>query len=262
MATMGLILFGFGGLLAVLILQVDFANFLADIKFASNCPAISLNQGTADQVIGSTVLFEGTIDKKKNIYGEDCYIMDTVARGVIVEDSQGERYILTAGHVFRHGKEFYLVKTNRNSHLIYSLNGPALPLFAEDREADFAVVDRQFLGLWESDISYLEIGNSDELKPGATIYYVGFKNNTGEKILKQGEITSVKSSEIEFIASQPFLNGESGAPVLALKDGKFSLVGIFFAKVERSGGETKGVFCPINYIVFALQKELGIDLRK
>ncbi len=252
-----------GWFVTAVVLQVDFPNLMAGIKFASDCPTISLDRETINQTIESTILFEGTVDKKKDIWGEDCYIMGTVARGVIVEDNKGERYILTAGHVFPLGKEFYLVKINRSGHITYSLQGPAVPLLAVDQEVDFAIVDHQFLGLWEPDTSYLEIGNSDELKPGATIYYVGFKNDTGEKILKRGEITSVRSSEVKFISSQPFFNGESGAPVLALKDGKFVVVGVFFAKAELgSTGEERGVFCPINYIVSIVQKELGIDLRK
>lgn len=80
-----------------------------------------------------------------------------------------------------------------------------------------------------------EVGNSDELRVGNYVYVVGNPLNLGINV-REGIVSSLKApsqiSQIDakgenaFMVSNGLVPGDSGTPVIAIRDGKFEMVGL------------------------------------
>ncbi len=191
----------------------------------------TLSSEAIGRAIEATVLIA---DNSKNIIG----------RGWIGKGN----YVLTASHVVSEGisEGFYLLAGK-------DCYGPFMPVFVKQGK-DFAL-----LKIPETvDLTSFEIGNSDNLTPGALIYYIGFQNKIEEKILKKGKAVFMTSSSLEFSSGGNINFGESGAPVLILENGELKVIGILRA---MTSGRDRGVAILINPVVETIQKEEGINLR-
>jgi len=195
----------------------------------------SLSKEAINKAIEATVLISIDDNGAKQIIG----------RGMIV----GEKYVLTANHVVSAipNASYYLLINN-------SYYGPVKPIFAKSG-FDFALLEIPDGQRFPS----LELGNSDNLEPGALIYYIGFQNKIEEKILKKGKLSFITSLSLEFSPSQKILFGESGAPVLMVENGKLKVIGIL---QSTNAGQSIGIAHLINPIVSTILKESGINLSE
>jgi S1-C subfamily serine protease len=111
------------------------------------------------------------------------------------------------------------------------------------------------------------IGNSDELKVGNFLYQIG--DRIGFYVVKEGIVSSTQGPPEKFIKKKWYnaldsfmitngINaGDSGSPVIAIRDGNFELVGLVqgeFTNLKRMGWAIR-----INTICETLKKE-GFDI--
>jgi S1-C subfamily serine protease len=163
--------------------------------------------------------------------------------GVLVFD----RYILTVSHAVSHaslqvemltpmGIQTIDVPADKLSEQTYlNLNGSRIRLEEvvkgkEDDIAIFKVPD----GLQLNSFPY-EIGNSDELQVGHFIYVIGNPMNYGINV-REGIVSSMVAPEAiaailprfenAFMISNGVNPGDSGTPVIAIRDGQYELVGL------------------------------------
>ncbi|MEK7566579.1 MAG: S1C family serine protease [Patescibacteria group bacterium] len=109
-----------------------------------------------------------------------------------------------------------------------------------------------------------EIGDSDDLEIGNMVYVVGNPLNMGVNV-RQGIVSAVEApketegvdgkSKNFFMLSSGVYGGDSGTPVIAVRDGRFELVGI-----------SEGVFGSADQLGFAIRinvvKRIVEDCRK
>ncbi len=158
-----------------------------------------------------------------------------------------DRYILTVSHAVSQdtlqvemltpmGIQRIDVPAEKLSEQTYlNLNGSRISLEQvvkgkEDDIAIFKVPD----GLQLNSFPY-EIGNSDELQVGDFIYVVGNPMNYGINV-REGIVSSMIAPEAiaailprfenAFMISNGVNPGDSGTPVIAIRDGKYELVGL------------------------------------
>ncbi|NIS60920.1 MAG: trypsin-like serine protease [Proteobacteria bacterium] len=163
--------------------------------------------------------------------------------GVLILD----RYILTVSHAVSHDSLQVEMLTPMGIQRVdapaeklsektsLNLNGSRIRLEEvvkgkEDDIAIFKVPD----GFQLNSFPY-EIGNSDELQVGDFIYVVGNPMNYGINV-REGIVSSMVAPEAiaavlprfenAFMISNGVNPGDSGTPVIAIRDGKFELVGL------------------------------------
>ncbi|MFQ5842442.1 MAG: trypsin-like peptidase domain-containing protein [Thermodesulfobacteriota bacterium] len=192
--------------------------------------------------------------------------------GVFVLD----RYILTVSHAVSHdilqvemltpmGIQTIDVPAEKLSEKTYlTLNGSRVRLEGvvkgkEDDIAIFKVPD----GLQLNSFPY-EIGNSDELQVGDFIYVVGNPMNYGINV-REGIVSAMVAPEAiaailprfenAFMISNGVNPGDSGTPVIAIRDGKYELVGLsqgIFTNTQNLSWAIK-----INPIIDKLKEGMG-----
>ena len=121
-----------------------------------------------------------------------------------------------------------------------------------------------------------EIGKSNELKIGHFIYLNG-QPGINSAIARPGFITSLANAILgntileiekngnEFNISQSTDKGDSGSPVMAFKDGRPELVGIYLGWISKSGDNgrnTRSRALKINVAIDEIKEKLGVDLRE
>jgi len=104
------------------------------------------------------------------------------------------------------------------------------------------------------------LGNSDELRVGNFIYVVGNPMNLGINV-REGIVSALRApdevsrigakGENAFMVSNGLLPGDSGTPVIAIRDGRFELVGISQGTISQ--GNRLGWVIRINVIRNSLQ---------
>ena len=117
-----------------------------------------------------------------------------------------------------------------------------------------------------------EVGKSDELKVGHYLYMNG-RPSIPFEVARPGYVTALadmlpnvkgdKKHEIEI--SQPSDSGDSGSPVIAFRDGKPEMVGIYlgwFGQGDDNGKNTRSRALKINTAVDEIKEKLGLDLRE
>ncbi len=155
-------------------------------------------------------------------------------------------------------------KLEEKTYLVSSESRLILKAVLKDPQLDIALfeIPANNLNLGSLDCP---VGNSDELTVGTFLYIIGNPLNSGvntrEGIVSavlglQGTEISTRRSDL-FVISNGVLPGDSGAPVLALRDGVPELVGL----VQGTVGSTRiGWAIKINSIREALSQFLGEDL--
>ncbi len=120
-----------------------------------------------------------------------------------------------------------------------------------------------------------EIGKSDELKIGHFIYING-RPRINSEVARPGYVTSlvraslgdaseVKKDDSEFGISQSTDQGDSSSPIVALRDGRPELVGIYLGWIgtrDDNGENTRSRALKINVVIDEIKAKLGIDLRE
>lgn len=120
-----------------------------------------------------------------------------------------------------------------------------------------------------------EIGKSNELKIGNFIYMNG-QPRINSEVARPGFVASlvsaspdgalgVKKNNNEFGISQSTDQGDSGSPIVAFRDGRPELVGIYLGWVGVMGSNginTRSRALKINVAVDEIKAKLGIDLRE
>lgn len=113
----------------------------------------------------------------------------------------------------------------------------SLKLLYVSHEKDIALYELLVDVPWKSFPD--DIGNSDELKEGNFMYVIG--NPLGDGInIRDGTVNATRwqggkplhpdaKEEYFFVVNAGVMSGDSGAPVLAVRDGKYELVGIVSA---------------------------------
>lgn len=117
------------------------------------------------------------------------------------------------------------------------------------------------------------IGNSDELRVGNFIYING-RPAIPFEVARPGFVTALlvgysadnsKKDLDEFGISQSTNGGDSGSPIVAFRDGKPELVGIYLGWIgedESNGKNTRSRAIKINVAIDEIKEKLGIDLRE
>lgn len=124
-----------------------------------------------------------------------------------------------------------------------------------------------------------EIGKSNQLQIGHFLYING-RPGIHSEVARPGYVTSlinavpdeasggmeVEKDISEFGISQSTDLGDSGSPIIALRDGKPELVGIYLGWTQRADGDNsrniRSRALKINVAVDEIKEKLGIDLRK
>ena len=163
-----------------------------------------------------------------------------VGSGVIL----GGRYVLTVEHVIAHdgvsvvtpfGVLQIPVKKKISEETFFSWNGKRhrlRPVF-RNREEDIALLEIP------SDVrppSFpYQLGDSDDLRVGNFVYVVGNPLSIGVNV-REGIVSAIETPpeassagaipKHAFMVSNGLLPGDSGSPIIAVRDGRFELVGI------------------------------------
>jgi S1-C subfamily serine protease len=184
------------------------------------------------------------------------------------------RHVLTLNHVVtQYGLEYVTpvgvvllpsIKIEEKTYLAFRDQKLMLKDLLRDRELDIALFEIPANGL-NLPLLSCPLGNSDELTVGTFLYVVGNPFNSGVNV-REGIVSSLVGpegiSEISarrdelFMISNGVVPGDSGGPVLALRDGVPELVGI----VQGTLGSTRiGWAIKINPITRQLSKYLDQD---
>lgn len=107
-----------------------------------------------------------------------------------------------------------------------------LPIY-KNREEDIALLEIP-LGVSPPSFPY-RIGDSDDLRVGNFLYVVGNPLSTGVNV-REGIVSALRAParaaeagvkpEHVFMVSNSLMPGDSGSPIIAIRDGRFELVGI------------------------------------
>lgn len=159
--------------------------------------------------------------------------------GVVV----GGRFILTVEHVVTMHKlkiqtpvgvlEPPVKKVKEETYLQWDGEDHLLKVMYRNKDDDIALFG---LPSGVSPPSYpYDVGDSDDLKVGNYVYVVGNPMNLGVNV-REGIVSALQAPEqvanIEakgenaFMVSNGLVPGDSGTPVIAIRDGKFELVGL------------------------------------
>ena len=194
-----------------------------------------------------------------------------VSRGIGVV---ADRHVLTLDHVVTQNTleiatpfgEVHVPskKVREKTYLVFQDRELVLEEVFRDPELDIALFRIPAKGLNLPSLP-CPLGNSDELTVGTFLYVVGNPFNSGIN-MREGIVSSLLGLEgVEkisarrsdlFVISNGVVPGDSGAPVLVLRDGIPELVGI----VQGTLGSTRiGWAIKINPILMALSKHLGSE---
>jgi S1-C subfamily serine protease len=192
--------------------------------------------------------------------------------GVLIFD----RFILTVNHAVSHDSlQVEMVTTvgvqtidvpaeKLSEHTYLNLNGSRIRLeeLTKGKDDDIAIFKLPE-GLHLDSFPY-KIGNSDELQVGNFIYVIGNPMNYGINV-REGIVSSMMAPEAisavlprfenAFMISNGVNPGDSGTPVIAIRDGQYELVGLsqgIFTNAQNLSWAIK-----INPIIEKLKEEMA-----
>jgi S1-C subfamily serine protease len=192
--------------------------------------------------------------------------------GVLIFD----RFILTVNHAVSHDSlQVEMVTTvgvqtidvpaeKLSEHTYLNLNGSRIRLeeLTKGKDDDIAIFKLPD-GLQLDSFPY-KIGNSDELQVGNYIYVIGNPMNYGINV-REGIVSSMMAPEAiaavlprfenAFMISNGVNPGDSGTPVIAIRDGQYELVGLsqgIFTNAQNLSWAIK-----INPIIEKLKEEMA-----
>lgn len=188
------------------------------------------------------------------------------------------KYLLTVEHVVSVEKAsatpykdmaFKVMKMDERTYLEYGGRSYALERMVVDEEKDVALF-RIPEGLKLKSFPY-RIGNSDDLRVGNFVYLIGNPMNFGINV-REGIVSSLKTpkavSLVNSVAQNAFMvsnglnPGDSGAPVIAIRDGNPELVGL--AQGSFTASQRLGWVIGINVVTRLLKEkapEFGMSLK-
>jgi S1-C subfamily serine protease len=204
-----------------------------------------------------------TVTTFKN--GEDIEKYELMGNGTVLPGN----YILTVSHVayvpnytvftpFGPMAMDHYKRMSAETYLI--LNGKKVPLriVYNDPNVDVALLkapDNVELPTFKH-----ELGDSDDLKIGNYVYLFGNPLNQGRNV-REGTVTSLMApqqiSQVDAIAENTFMisngliPGDSGTPVIALRDGRYEIVGL-----------AQGVFTTNNKLGWVIRINVVKELLK
>lgn len=242
-----------------------------DGKYDNNTYLVDPEKYSLNHLKNSTVRLESTTDFEGP--GGKTASNTRTGGGIIIG-----KYILTVAHVVMQEN---LVVTSPFGYIevpakklgdktVALLDGAKIVLTAvylkkEDDLAIFKLPD----GISVSPFPY-EIGNSDDLEIGNAVYLVGNPLGVGINV-RPGMVSATEApketegvdgkSKNFFVLSGGLYKGDSGSPIIAIRDGKFELVGI--AEGVFSGSSQLGFAIRINVVkkVIGDCKECPDDLK-
>ena len=243
---------------------------MLDGKYDNN--PILVNQGLMQiQKIIESVYFLHT-DTEFKLEDGEVITTELDSAGVLILDS----FILTVNHAVSHdslqvemvtpaGVQTIDVPAEKLSeHTYLNLNGSRIRLeeLSKGKEDDIAIFKVPD-GLKLDSFPY-KIGNSDDLQVGHFIYVIGNPMNYGINV-REGIVSSMMAPEAisavlprfenAFMISNGVNPGDSGTPVIAIRDGQYELVGLsqgIFTNAQNLSWAIK-----INPIIQKLKEEMA-----
>ena len=195
------------------------------------------------------------------------------------------QYVLMASHVsdadmisqhtvrFPFGEKTYKFKILKYNIKLLTADGsnPSLKELYRNKEHDFGL----FLAPSSKTQNFpFKIGKSDELMIGNYIYMNG-RPNIRLEIARPGFVSALETAFLDGAQAKKFHNqfsitqstdhGDSSSPVIAFRDGKPELVGIYLGWVQDdndNGRNTKSRVLKINTVVDEIREKTGVDLRE
>ncbi len=181
------------------------------------------------------------------------------------------KYLLTVEHITRLDPptvntpvgEVKVETTKVSERTVLEYDGKSYPLerLVLDKDLDVALFQLPE-GLKLVSFPY-RIGNSDELQVGNFVYLIGNPMNFGINV-REGIVSSLKApkvvSKVNSIAENAFMvsnglnPGDSGTPVIAIRDGRYELVGLSQGSFIRS--QRLGWVIRINTVFRRIQASL------
>ena len=152
----------------------------------------------------------------------------SIGTGFLIDDT----HILTAAHVIKESNSF-----------IINFPETGKTIFKGDIISVYPDFDLALLKLRNAKSKYfIELGNSDNLKLGETVYALGYPDDSQQPLNTKGTISGLRDDKIQTDAA---LNkGNSGGPLLNSKN---QVVGINSAIFTNSDGA--GFAIPVNYFI-------------
>ncbi len=198
---------------------------------------------------------------------------DLVGSGVVV----GERFVLTVEHtVSQHGIKIatpfgvlkpQVEKVGEKTYLRHGGSEYLLRALVQDHEDDVALFEIPD-GVRPPSFPY-RLGNSDDLRVGNYIYVIGNPLNMGVNV-REGIVSALRApreisrvdakGENAFMVSNGLSPGDSGTPVIAIRDGRFELVGLSQGTFVGSG--RLGWVIRINAIRYLLKDAHALPKEK
>ena len=184
------------------------------------------------------------------------------------------KYLLTVEHVVSLGQptvatpvgRVTLAATKIGERTFLEHRGRRYPLerLVADKDVDVALF-RLPPGLNLKSFPY-RIGNSDDLEVGNYIYLIGNPMNFGINV-REGIVSSLNAprviTKVDSIAANAFMvsnglnPGDSGTPVIAIRDGNYELVGLSQGSFVRS--QRLGWVIRINTVLQRIRSSLGVQ---
>lgn len=204
-------------------------------------------------VIGEYVLMVSHVSEAEIIQKEAESTMQFMTPDGMVEKTFQFKVLGRKMAISLNGKEYVLEEKYRNPDKDFAL----FEITGKDFEMNFPFA----------------VGFSSELKIGDFVYING-RPKIKSEVARPGHITALTifpmkngngnfTSEMEI--SQSTDSGDSGSPIIAFRDGKPELVGIYLGWLSRdddNGQNTRSRALKINEAVDEIKEKLGIDLRE
>ncbi len=180
--------------------------------------------------------------------------------------------IRTPGGVLETVLDFKVLEYNA-ALLLADGSGLSLKELYRNKEKDFSLFEMETPA---SPNFPFEIGKSNELRIGHFIYMNG-RPGIRSEVARPGVVTSlvraneenvlgVKKNKDEFGLSQSTDQGDSSSPIVAFRDGRPELVGIYLGWSYRTDNDNsrniRSRALKINVAVDEIKEKLGIDLRE
>ena len=143
-----------------------------------------------------------------------------------------KQHFLTAAHVIKDSTSFIVNLPNKGQSIY---KGTIISVYPE-----FDIALLKLKDVISND--FIELGNSDKLKLGETVYVLGYPDNSQHPLNTKGTISGIRDDKIQTDAA--LNHGNSGGPLLNKKN---QVIGINSSVFEDSDGA--GFAIPINYFL-------------
>lgn len=242
-----------------------------DGRYDNHAYLVDTSRMNLSQVVSSIVTL---VTRTKFILPDGDEIeKELVGSGVVV----GERFILTVEHTVAQNTfeistpmgvmKLPLKKVEEKTYLRHEGAEHSLKAVLQSHEDDVALFEIPF-GVNPPSFPY-SLGNSDDLRVGNYIYVIGNPLNLGVNV-REGIVSALRApreiSKVEakgenaFMVSNGLSPGDSGTPVIAIRDGRFEMVGL--SQGTFLGGGRLGWVIRINAIRLLINEARALPNEK